>query len=109
MTPNFSLKIEMFCAHPFPKSPLLYPKNLLRLFFASKIIFIFEVIFKDPPIIGFKASIKITSQGYFLFFKVIFCLARLFLKNSLKRFLGYVLIEYENARMDPKNDPKRLR
>ena len=41
-----------------------------------------EVIFKDPPKIPFKTSIKITIlKGYF-------CLAGLSLKNSLKRLLG---------------------
>ena len=64
------------------------PKNILRLFFASKIIFYFsEVIFKDPPKISFKTSIKITSRGYFLYFSRLFFLPRevIFLKNSLKR------------------------
>ena len=49
------------------------PKNLLRLFFALKIFFS-EVIFRDPPKIPFKASIKITSRGYFYFLRLFFAL-----------------------------------
>ena len=46
------------------------PKNLLRLFFASKIIHISWGFFKDPPKIPFKTSIKITSRGYFYFLRL---------------------------------------
>ena len=64
------------------------PKNLLRLFLPRKLFFFSEVIFKDPPKLCFKTSTKITSRGYFHFLRFFFCLPRLFLKNSLKRFLG---------------------
>ena len=47
-----------------------------------------EVIFKDPPKIPFKTSIKIASRGYFYFLKLFFASRSHFQKNSLKRFLG---------------------
>ena len=56
-------------------------------FLPQKLFLFSEVIFKDPPKIPFKTSIKITSRGYFYFWGY-FCLAKLFLTNSLKRFLG---------------------
>ena len=48
------------------------PKNLLRLFLPQKLFFFSEVIFKDPPKICFKTSIKITSRGYFYFSRLFF-------------------------------------
>ena len=65
------------------------PKTLLRLFFCLARLFEFSgAIFRDPPRISLKTSIKIALRGYFVLFGVIFGLARLILKNSLKRFLG---------------------
>ena len=54
----------------FPQISSDVPKNLLRLFFASKLFLFSEVIFQDPPKISFKTSIKITSRGYFYFLRL---------------------------------------
>ena len=72
-----------------------YPKNLLKLFFALKIIF-YEVIFRDPPKILFKTSIKITSRSYFYFSRLFFTSRGYFLKNSLKRVFGYNASDINN-------------
>ena len=61
------------------------PKNLLRLFFLPQNLFLFsEVIFKDPPKICFKTSIKRTSRGYFYFSRLFFALRGYFLKIASK-------------------------
>ena len=53
------------------------------------IFFFWGYFLKDPPKRAFKTSIEITSRGYFYFSRLFFCLVRLFLKNSLKWFLGW--------------------
>ena len=72
---------RMLICHPVSSRPLMflqrkavsYPENLLRLFFASEVIFNFsELIFRDPPRISFKTNIKIASRGYFYFLRFFF-------------------------------------
>ena len=85
---NFQSRMEIFNRDWF--FSIFGPS--LRIFWGYflpwKLFLFSEVIFKDPPKIAFKTSIKNNLARLFLFFEVIFCLARLFLKNSLKRFLG---------------------
>ena len=86
-----------------------FPKNLLRLFFcALKIIFIFWGYFQRPSKKTLQSKHKNNLARLFLFFEVIFCLARLFLKNNLKRFLGFYDIDMVNLRCcTPPPPPKR--
>ena len=63
-----------------------------KIFFAEAIVAIIffkfsEVIFRDPPNIPFKTSIEMTSRGYFLFFEVMFCLARFCSKKIASNIL----------------------
>ena len=58
---------------------LTYPKTLLRLFFCLARLFEFSgVIFRDPPRISFKTSIKIASRGYLYFLRLFFASRGLF-------------------------------
>ena len=64
------------------------PKNLfVRLFLPQNLFLFSKVIFGDRPKIPYKSH-KNNLARLFLFFEDIFRLTRLFLKNSLKRFLG---------------------
>ena len=49
----------------------------------QKLFLFSEVVFEDPPKIPFKNKHTNNLARLFLFFEVIFCLARLLLKNSL--------------------------
>ena len=60
------------------------PKNLLRLFFASKIILFSEVIFKDPPKHTLENKLKNNLARLFLFFEVIFASRGYFWKIASK-------------------------
>ena len=69
---------------------VLFPKNHLRLFFASENYLSFLRLFlKTPPPRKYPFKHQNNLARLFLFFELIFfCLARVFLINSLKRFLG---------------------
>ena len=74
--------LSAICMHTIvyklqPFRATFYPKNLLRLFLPQKLFLFSEVIFKDPPKIPFKTSIKITSRVFF------FYLLRLFLPREV--------------------------
>ena len=68
--------------HGLPKDSFEAIFCLARLFESS------GVIFRDPPRICFKTSIKIASRGYFYHLRLFFASRGLFQKNSLKRVLG---------------------
>ena len=94
----------------FPQHSLrAHPKHLLRLFLASKVILFSKVIFKSAQKIPFKTRLleKLPlKQGLnhlsrlCLASEVIFSLARLFLKESLKRFFGQRLRKFKISLRD---------
>ena len=76
------------CKHPSAERPsetFNQTKESSEVMFALKFVIMFGDDFKDPPEIPFKTIMKIALRG---FISRSFCLARLFLKQSLKRRLG---------------------
>ena len=70
-------------------SPCKHPKDSFEAIFCLAGLFEFSgVIFRDPPRISFKTSIKIASRGYFFYLRLFFASRGLFQKIASKESLG---------------------